>query len=70
MTLKTVLKLNMALQRPRRVRFLQNLGKPEKEFRLSIKDKVTTKLLTKSILHGTRVLFPHEAKNAVELRNN
>jgi hypothetical protein len=71
MTLKTVLKLNMALKRTSKVRFLQILGKPKKEFRLlSIKDKVTTKLLTKSIIHGTRVLFPHEAKNAMELRNN
>jgi len=30
MTLNTVLKLNMALQRPSNVRFLQILGKPEK----------------------------------------
>jgi len=71
MTLKTVSKLNTALQRPSRVRFLQILGKPEKkEFRLlSIKDKVTKKLLTESILHGARLLFPHEAKNAMEVRN-
>jgi hypothetical protein len=67
MTLKTVLKLNTALQRSSKVRFLQLLGKPKKkEFRLLfIKDKVTKKLLTKSILHGTTVLFPHEAKHAV-----